>query len=57
MMHVVDGRMVKEEGVKVRQRSVLRQLGMYETCVIMSCHYGRLRYAVWQAKMIDDKKW
>lgn len=57
MMHVVDGRMVKGEGVKVKQRNLLRRLGMYETCIILSCDYGRLCYALWQAKITDDKKW
>ncbi len=41
---------------RAEQRSILRQMGMYETCVILSCDYGRLSYFNWQSKM-DDKKW
>lgn len=55
-MTYTDRRVKIEEGVKVAQRCLLRQLGMYETIVILSCDSGRLSYATWQAPL-SDKKW
>ena len=52
----IDGRVKIEEGVKVAQRWKLRQVGMYETVVILSCDNGKLSYATWQVPL-SDKKW
>ncbi len=46
--------MLKRAIRNVTKRKVLRQVGMYETCVILSCEYGRLSYSKWQSTSDDE---